>query len=188
MRLLLFGSVMWRIRNLGVNVYNGGLVPLGPNRTVEHVVPKCLFDLRREANVYHNLVPCDLLTNRGRRNYRIGDPQMLADVFEDLRNGGVAPRQYRVVRDHEEEVSGLVDRGTFYPSPEADMGLIVRSVVQTLQSSPYLYRYLDKIVDHESTLAKYYDLPVSPLEDARDREGSRGGKIEGGPGAGQGRK
>ena len=168
------------MKRLGINVYNQKSIPM-LQQTVEHIIPKSLFINRKHANQWNNLISCDKYTNIIRSDYRLGDPLIYNDLFleyEELQNKSrqclitVSPQKpYKLVMDSTGHCSGVLDRiqRIFYPSTQADMGLISRSIIEMLHKYPYLYNSLDRIVYHPQLLDAYYNKPKSELELAREQ-------------------
>ena len=127
--------------------------------SVEHIIPKRLFHERSHANDLINLAPCDRSTNHRRSDYRYGE--LDADVSNE----------HDLLLSSRQEVAGFVNRRrrTFYPSTNADKGLISRSIIQLLHKYPYLYANLFDIVDHPNTLSKWSSQhPPSFYEEQRE--------------------
>ncbi|NDE13749.1 hypothetical protein EBZ80_02345 [bacterium] len=161
------------IRSLGINVYNGAI--LSPSKTTqEHIIPSSYFPDPRMAQDWVNLVSCDAFTNSLRSDLRLGDPRAYEAVFRPLLHRTFAKESVightgiRVVVDSTGRVSGLINRSErlFIPSPNADLGLLSRSIVALLSRYPVLYRSLPYICDTR-LLSDYHDA-TSDLERRRE--------------------
>lgn len=165
------------MKRLGINVYNQKNIP-PLYQTKEHIIPKSIFRRSTHANQWNNLISCDKFTNTIRTDYRLGDPLTYKDLFLEYRSTNqsnklvsIHPKiPYKLVVDSTGNVSGVLDRiqRIFYPSLEADMGLLSRSIIDMLHQYPYLYSSMDRIVSDVRLLHNYYDLPKSNLEIERE--------------------
>lgn len=165
------------MKRLGINVYNQNSIP-PLYQTKEHIIPKSIFRRSTQANHWKNLISCDKFTNAIRTDYRLEDPATYKDLFLEYRYTNqsnklvsIHPKiPYKLVVDSTGNVSGVLDRiqRIFYPSLDADMGLLSRSIIDMLHQYPYLYSSLDRIVSDVRLLSNYYDLPKSNLEIERE--------------------
>jgi hypothetical protein len=167
------------MKRLGINVYNQKNIP-PLYQTKEHIIPKSIFRRSTQANHWKNLISCDKFTNTIRTDYRLGDPLTYKDLFLDYREYqsnqsnklvSIHPKiPYKLVIDSTGNVSGVLDRiqRIFYPSLDADMGLLSRSIIDMLHQYPYLYSSMDRIVSDVRLLHNYYDLPKTNLEIERE--------------------
>jgi hypothetical protein len=165
----------YRVRLMGINVYNRAPI-LFEKSTQEHIIPSSYFPDPRMAQDPFNLVSCDAFTNNVRSDLRLGDPKAYEAVFRPLLHRRF-PREtvmhysgsLKAVIDSTGKVSGLVNRSErlFVPSPDADLGLLSRSIVSLLARYPVLYRSLPYICDTR-ILSDYHDAP-SDLEDLREK-------------------
>lgn len=128
--------------------------------SVEHIIPKRFFQERSHANDLLNLAPCDRMTNQLRSDYRYG--HVTTEIMQE--------NDCMILKSQRDEVSGFLHRRrrTFYPSIHADRGLISRSIIQLLHRYPYLYAYLDDIVDRPDTLWQWSSYATSFYEQQRD--------------------
>jgi len=138
--------------------------------SVEHLIPRRIFRNIEHANDLLNIVPCDGKVNQLRADYRFGDLDNLflnENVAKQLK---LKDRHFFLAKDRSGTVSGLVHRRlrTFYPSFDADKGLIGRSIIKMLTKYPYLYGYLDEIVDNPVTLSRWVMYPKTEFEMMRD--------------------
>jgi endonuclease I len=157
---LLFGNAFHTLPP--VDVYNGRNLTR-KHLSKEHIIPKRHFLSKKDADDLLNLAPCDLHVNRMRSDYKLGyaSPEMVDDVH--------CVRIYSQTQNF----SGHLNRRTrtFYPSDDADVGILGRSIIELLGKYPYLYQNLPDIVDHPSTLSKWSRVyPSSPFEEARNRK------------------
>jgi hypothetical protein len=168
------------MKRLGVNVYNQKSIPT-LYQTKEHIIPKSIFRRSTQANHWKNLISCDKYTNTIRTDYRLGDPLTYKDLFIEYRENQSFKQSntlvsihnkipYKLVIDSTGNVSGVLDRiqRIFYPSLDADMGLLSRSIIDMLHQYPYLYSSMDRIVSDVRLLHNYYDLPKTNLEIERE--------------------
>ena len=167
------------MKRLGINVYNQKSLPILYQST-EHIIPKSLFNQKKDGNYWINMISCDKYTNNIRADYRIGDPMTYKDLFLEYQTMNLTKssnnlislspnKPYKIVVDATGNVSGVLDRcqRIFYPSLEADMGLISRSIIGMLYKYPFLYGNLERIVSNVQLLENYYNLPESDLEISR---------------------
>lgn len=168
------------MKRLGINVYNQKNIP-PLYQTKEHIIPKSTFRRSTQANHWKNLISCDKFTNSIRTDYRLGDPLTYKDLFLEYQSIQLSNQSnqlvsfhpkipYKLVVDCTGNVSGVLDRiqRVFYPSLEADMGLLSRSIIDMLHKYPYLYSSMDRIVSDVRLLHHYYDLPKTDLEIERE--------------------
>jgi hypothetical protein len=167
------------MKRLGINVYNQKSLPIVYQST-EHIIPSSLFNKKKDGNYWINMISCDKYTNSIRADYRMGDPITYRDLFLEYQTMNLSKssnklitispaKPYKIVVDATGNVSGVLDRcqRIFYPSLEADMGLISRSIISMLYIYPFLYGNIDRIVANVKLLENYYDLPKSDLEISR---------------------
>jgi hypothetical protein len=167
------------MKRLGINVYNQKSLPILYQST-EHIIPYSLFNHKKDGNYWMNMISCDKYTNSIRADYRMGDPMTYKDLFLEAQTMNLSKssnklitlsphKPYKIVVDGTGSVSGVLDRcqRIFYPSLEADMGLISRSIIGMLYKYPFLYGNIDRIVANVKLLENYYDLPESDLEISR---------------------
>ena len=143
-----------------IDVYTGSYLSK-KHFSLEHMIPKRFFHERAHANDLLNLVPCDRKVNQLRSDYRYGT--LTEHVVHD--------KDSIVLTTGRNEVSGYLSRRhrTFYPATEADCGLIGRSIIRLLYKYPYLYSYLDDIIDRPDTLWRWSCFPTTSFfEDQRE--------------------
>jgi len=131
------------------NVYNPNIILQSKNMSIEHIIPKRLFNNKKHAHDILNLVSCDKYCNSFRSDYRYGD---IASEDMICIEYGCISRTHRI----------------FMPSRMADYGLLSRSIISMLHKYPYLYTKLDQIVQYPYLLDKWSNYPISEYENKRN--------------------
>lgn len=141
-----------------IDVYTGNILSK-KSYSIEHIIPKRMFTEKSHANDPINLVPCDMKINQLRSDYKFGtDPNLTFNPSENI-----------PILNAKEEFAGSINRKRriFYPSVNADKGLISRSIIGMLHKYPYLYRNLNDIVDSPNILFEWSLYPLSNFEKER---------------------
>lgn len=172
---------MKRIR-IPIHVYNQ--MPLALNHfSREHLIPKRYFRHRLDSDHWKNIAPCDRYVNSVRKDYCVDDPRKYVSIFlewQEEENNYSRPhallptslKGFRMVTDGEGKASGLVNKDTriFVPSPQADMGLVSRSMIFMFQRHSYVYKEsFYKIIKNREILEYFAEMPESDLEKQRQK-------------------
>lgn len=111
----------------------------------EHIIPRRLFLDKIDSNHHLNIAYCDQYVNNIRSDYRFGyfQKHMLQD-----------PTYIPLFSSSNSILAGLINRQkrTFYPYYHANTNLIAQSCIKMLSVYPYLYNYLDQIIESPSLL------------------------------------
>lgn len=112
--------------------------------TVEHIIPKKYFLNEKHANTYSNLAFTDIKNNQLRADYAFGyfNPYNITTINHKTR--------------------------TYYPSENADRGLIARSCIKMFTKYPYLYEHFNEIIKDPILLKLWCQYPVSLFEYQRN--------------------
>jgi endonuclease I len=114
--------------------------------TVEHIIPRRFFISTKHSNDILNLAYTQKYINSMRSDLKYGDLIL-------SKNHHLQPIM------NNNTIAGHIDRRrrVFYPGKGADKGLIARSITEMVYKYPYLYCYLNDIVDNPETLWKWTD-------------------------------
>jgi hypothetical protein len=130
--------------------------------SLEHIIPKRVFNNKKDANHWKNLAFCDKRINSLRSDFRLGDPD---DIY-DYRNKSI-----KIVLNSVNQTGGILVpcERIYFPTLQADLGLLSRSIIDMLHLYPYLYGRLDQIIESNDFLEKYHNKPISEFERKRDK-------------------
>lgn len=146
MRIITFVmNLLWLPK---IDIYTG--LHLSRSRfSKEHIIPQRFFPHKKDADDLLNLAPADRFINSMRCDLRFG-----------YQKEEHIPYPFYIDRK----------KRTFFPSILADKGLISRSIIEMLHKYPYLYCYLNDIVDNTDTLWKWSNENPEPstFEKARN--------------------
>lgn len=123
----------------------------------EHLIPKKFFRRSQHANHPFNIVPCHRYINNRRSDFRLGD------LYISKRLNSF---DYEPIHVSSDLTVGIVNkkRRVFYPSPNANKGMIGRNCLIVLHSYDYLYDYLDQIIEDPTLLHVWKNYPESEYE------------------------
>lgn len=140
------------------DVYSGRLLHSKRNISVEHIIPRKFF-IKDHADDPRNIAFCDRTINSYRSDLKLGEQD-----YNDATDWDIVtvPLPYGGEINNKKRV--------YYPSGLADKGLLARSIIRMLFRYPYLYSYLDEIIDTPETLAQWssHYADKSPYEKWRD--------------------
>lgn len=139
-----------------IDVYTGKILAAS-DFSKEHLIPKKFFRQSKHANHPYNIVPCHRYINNRRADYRLGDLYITKRLNQF---------DYEPIYVNDEATVGIVNRKrrVFYPTPNADKGMIARNCLKVLNDYDYLYDYLDQIVEEPTLLHIWKNYPDSHYE------------------------
>ena len=114
--------------------------------TIEHIIPQKYFLNKKHANDFSNLALTDLKNNQLRADYAFGYIN---------HNNITSPIDHKT--------------RTYYPSINADRGLIARSCIQMFYKYPYLYEYFNEIIKDPILLKSWSNYPINSFEYKRNK-------------------
>ena len=122
--------------------------------TQEHIIPKRFFISKKHADDLLNLAPTHKYLNGLRSDLKYGN----------LKNKTNYDHLSTISKN--KSIIAYIDRKKriFYPTIIADKGLIARSLINMFYKYPYLYCYIDEIVDDPETIWRWsHDNPIPSL-------------------------